>query len=130
MTNRFLILVVFLAFAKAVTAQSTEQFPKVATLDVSLMHGTILQHNPDISHLITDHPKGVLLSYNRKTFGEEEWESRYGFPDWGFSAAYQDMKNYNLGEAYSAYAHYNFHFFNRNLQLQSRSRVGLHDKAF
>ncbi|MEP6278237.1 MAG: acyloxyacyl hydrolase, partial [Nonlabens ulvanivorans] len=103
MMKRYIIVFVFLAFAKAVTAQSTSQFPKIATLDVSYMNGTILEHNPDICHLITDHPTGILLSYNRKTFGEEEWQSRFGFPDWGFSAAYQDMKTYELGEAYSAY---------------------------
>jgi len=130
MTNRFILLVVFLAFAKAATAQTQEQAPKIATLDVSLMHGTILQHNQDISHLITDHPKAVLISYNRKTFGEEEWESRYGFPDWGFSGAYQDMKNYNLGEAYSVYAHYNFHFFNRNLQFRIGQGLAYMTKPF
>jgi hypothetical protein len=130
MTNRFLILVVFFAFAKAATAQSPEQAPNIATLDVSFMHGTILQHNPDISHLITEHPKAVLLSYNRKTFGEEEWESRYGFPDWGFSGAYQDMKNYHLGEAYSAYAHYNFHFFNRNVQFRVGQGLAYMTKPF
>lgn len=107
-----------LAFAKATTAQTSEPVPNISTLDVSYMYGSILEHNPDIAHLITDHPTGLLFSYNRKTFGEEEWESRFGFPDWGFSAAYQDMKNYYLGEAYSAYAHYNFHFLNRNLQFR------------
>jgi hypothetical protein len=130
MTQRFLIFVVFFAFAKAVTAQSPEQAPDISTIDVSLMHGTILQHNPDISHLITEHPKAVLLSYNRKTFGEEEWESRYGFPDWGFSGAYQDMKNYHLGEAYSAYAHYNFHFFNRNMQFRVGQGLAYMTKPF
>ena len=130
MMNRLIILVVFIAFAKAMTAQSTEQSPNIATLDVSLMHGTILQHNPDISHLITDHPTGILLSYNRKTFGENEWESRYGFPDWGFSGAYQDLKNFHLGEAYSAYAHYNFHFFNRNLQFRIGQGLAYMTKPF
>lgn len=119
-----------LAFAKAVTAQTTEAFPKVATLDASFLYGSILEHNPDIAHLITDHPTGILLSYNRKTFGEEEWQSRFGFPDWGFSAAYQDMKTYELGEAYSAYAHYNFHFFNRNFQLRIGQGLAYVTKPF
>ncbi len=80
-------MLVFYAFAKAGLAQSSSTTtdslrPKVATLDVSYLYGSILLHNPDISHLITHHPKGILLSYNRKTYGEEEWQSRYGFPDW------------------------------------------------
>ncbi len=117
---RFAVImgVVFFAFAEALLAQTASNKFKNATLDVSLMQGSILQHNPDISHLITGHPTAILLSYNRKTYGEQEWQSRYGFPDWGFSAAYQDMKNPFLGEAFSAYAHYNFYFFNRNMQLR------------
>jgi hypothetical protein len=126
----FFMSVVVLAFAKAATAQSIESVPKVATLDGSYLYGSILQHNPDIAHLITDHPTGVLLSYNRKTYGEQEWESRYGFPDWGFSAAYQDMKNYNLGEAYSAYAHYNFYFFKRNMQFRIGQGLAYMTKPF
>lgn len=115
---------------RAIKVQSQKEFPKISTLDVSYMYGTILQHNPDISHLITDHPTGILLSYNRKTFGEKEWQSRFGFPDWGFSAAYQDLKNFHLGEAYSAYAHYNFHFFNRNLQLRVGQGLAYMTKPF
>ncbi len=129
MINRAIAFVLVVFMVQAVAAQKVDA-PKTATLDVTLMQGTILQHNPDISHLITDHPTGILISYNRKTFGEKEWQSRYGFPDWGFSGAYQDMKNFNLGEAYSAYAHYNFHFFNRSLQLRVGQGLAYMTKPF
>lgn len=92
--------------------------PKLFSLDVNTFYGTILQHNPDISHLITDHPSGLILSYNRKTFGFKEWESRYNYPDWGMSFVYQDMKNQYLGENYSVYAHYNFYFLKRHLTFR------------
>ncbi len=121
---------VVLAFAKAAIAQDTREASSVFTIDASLMHGTILEHNPDIAHLITDHPKGVLLSYNQKTFGEEEWQARYGYPDWGVSVAYQDMKNFFLGEAYSAYAHFNFYFLERNLQFRVGQGLGYMTKPF
>jgi len=104
--------------AKTESQESQNKAPNIFTIDASLMGGSILQHNPDIAHLITDHPTGVLLSYNQRTFGSKEWESRYGFPDWGVTAAYQDMKNIYLGEAYSAYAHFNFYFLKRNLQFR------------
>ncbi|WP_124979473.1 acyloxyacyl hydrolase [Nonlabens xiamenensis] len=123
-------LLLCFAFAKALIAQGQESPPRVATLDVSLMHGTILEHNPDIAHLITHHPTAVLLSYNRKTFGEQEWESRYGFPDWGISGAYQDMKNSDLGKAYSLYAHYNFHFFDRMFQFRIGQGLAYTTKPF
>ncbi len=85
---------------------------------MSQFYGSILLHNPDISHLIANHPGGVILGFNRKRFGDETWESDYGYPDTGFSFIYQDMNNPTLGEHFGLYAHYNFYFFKRNLQLR------------
>ncbi|MGJ8591984.1 MAG: acyloxyacyl hydrolase [Aquaticitalea sp.] len=86
--------------------------------DANYFYGTILEHNPDIAHLITDHPSGLILSVNKKTYGFKDWESRYNYPDWGFSYIYQDMKNEYLGENHSLYAHYNFYFLKRNLMFR------------
>ena len=97
---------------------SQDKKDNIFTLDANLFYGTILEHNPDIAHLITDHPTGLILSYNKKTYGFKDWESRFNYPDWGFSFVYQDMKNYNLGENYSLYAHYNFYFLKRNINLR------------
>ncbi len=111
----------YFAFAKACFSQqallnsSSSNLPSY-TIDLSYTYGTILEHNPDISHLITGHPEGALLRYNRKTYGDKEWESLYGFPDWGFTFSYQDLKNQSLGDAYGVYGHYNFYAFNRKLQ--------------
>ena len=90
----------------------SQEDPELFTIDTNYFYGTILEHNPDISHLITDHPTGLILSFNKKTFGFKEWESRYSYPDWGFSYIYQNMKNEHLGENHSLYAHYNFYFLN------------------
>lgn len=92
--------------------------PKLFSLDVNTFYGTILEHNPDISHLITDHPTGMILAYNRKTYGFKPWESRYNYPDWGFSFVYQDMKNENLGDNYGLHAHYNFYFLKRQVMFR------------
>src|SRR5690606_194090 len=88
------------------------------SLEVNQFYGSILKHNPDISHLITDHPNGIILSYNKKSYGFEDWESRYNYPDVGYTFIYQDMRNEHLGENYSLYAHYNFYFLNRNLMFR------------
>lgn len=92
--------------------------PDVFTLDGTYFYGAVLEHNPSIAHLITDHPTGLMLSYNKKTYGFKPWESRYNYPDWGFSFIYQDLKNVYLGDNYGFYAHYNFYFFNRNLNFK------------
>ena len=96
----------------------SQENKNISTFDANFFYGSILEHNPDIAHLITDHPTGFILSYNRKTFGFKSWESRYNYPDWGFSLIHQDMKNQYLGENYSAYAHLNFYFFKRNLMFR------------
>lgn len=58
------------------------------------------------------------MGVNRKTYGDSEWESLFGYPDTGFSFVYQNMNNATLGEHYGLYAHYNFYFFKRNLQFR------------
>ena len=86
-------------------------------LKAEYFYGSIIEHNPDISHLITGHPRGVILSYNRKPYGFNEWEGRYNYPDWGFTYIYQDMDNPFLGSNHSLYGHFNFYFWNRNLSI-------------
>ncbi len=88
------------------------------TLDASTYYGSIVLHNPDISHLITQHPSGAILAWNRKTFGEEAWEEAYNYPDLGYSFVYQHFHNSTLGENFGLYAHYNFYFLKRQLQLR------------
>ncbi|MDT0605542.1 acyloxyacyl hydrolase [Croceitalea rosinachiae] len=87
-------------------------------LDLSQFNGSILLHNPDISHLISEHPAGFILGFNRKRYGHEKWEADYGYPDTGFTFAYQDMKSPTLGQHFGLYAHYNFYFLKRNLQFR------------
>lgn len=113
--NRFLTCL-FLLFS--ICAFSQEGKTSVSTFDVNYFHGNIALHNDDILHLITGHPEGVILSWNKKTFGFKDWEQRYNYPDYGLSFAYQDMKNEYLGHNFSVYGHFNFYFLKRNLMLR------------
>jgi hypothetical protein len=87
-------------------------------LDANEFYGSILLHNPDISHLISHHAGGIIVGYNRKTYGHKEWEELYNYPDVGFSFVYQDMNNTTLGRNFGLYAHYNFYFLKRYLQFR------------
>jgi hypothetical protein len=98
-------------------SQSGED-PRKYTLDANAYYGSIILHNPDISHLINEHPSGVILSVNRKTFGYQDWEAAYNYPDIGYSFVYQHFNNPVLGENFGLYAHYNFYFFKRNMQFR------------
>jgi hypothetical protein len=110
----------FLYLLLSVTFCFSQETPELRkyTLDANQFYGSVILHNPDISHLINAHPGGFILGYNRKTYGSESWEELYNYPDVGYSFIYQDMNNEILGKNYSLYAHYNFYFFKRNLQLR------------
>ena len=110
--------VLFCFFFTVMVGFSQDKKEKKYTLDASPFYGSIILHNPDISHLITEHPSGVILGFNRKTFGNEEWEQWYNYPDLGVSFIYQDMVNPTLGKNIGLYAHFNFYFLKRNLQLR------------
>ena len=84
--NKLLTCILVVLSTISFAQQDSKQF----SLDANFFYGTILEHNPDISHLITGHPNGMILSYNRKTYGHKAWESRYNYPDWGFSFVYQN----------------------------------------
>ncbi|AVR45495.1 deacylase [Christiangramia fulva] len=94
------------------------EIPKFHSLDANFYYGSIVEHNPDISHLITGHPTGFILTYNRKTYGFEKWERRYNYPDFGFSFIYQDLKNQYLGENMGLYAHMSFYALKRKFMFR------------
>lgn len=92
---------------------SGQEDKQMYSLDVNNFYGTILKHNPDISHLITGHPTGVIFSFQYKTFGEKDWQRLYNAPDYGFTFIYQDLDNTYLGQNAGLYAHFNFYFLKR-----------------
>ncbi len=89
-----------------------------SSFDVNYFKGNIALHNNDILHLIDGHPEGFILSWNKKTYGFNDWEQRFNYPDYGVSFAYQNLKNDVLGNVTSVYAHYNFYFLKRNLMFR------------
>ncbi len=88
------------------------------TIDLNQYYGSVLLHNTDISHLISDHPAGLIFSFNRKTYGDEEWQEEYNYPDVGGSFVYQNMNNSTLGHNLGLYAHYNFYLLKRFMQFR------------
>jgi len=99
-------------------------------LDLNYFRGNIALHNNDILHLIQGHPEGYILSWNKKTYGFNNWEQRYNFPDYGVTYVYQNMKNDVLGSVSSLYAHYNFYFFNRNLMFRIGQGLAYAEEAY
>ncbi|MCK0108613.1 acyloxyacyl hydrolase [Flavobacteriaceae bacterium S0825] len=110
----FLLFVGFSIFSFS-QEKNTSTF---SSIDVNYFKGNIALHNDGILHLITGHPEGVIISWNKKTFGFNTWEQRYNYPDYGVSFSYQNLKNEVLGNNYALYGHYNFYFLNRNLMVR------------
>ncbi|MFV0305127.1 MAG: acyloxyacyl hydrolase [Moheibacter sp.] len=96
----------------------TQEKQKQYSVDANYYYGSILPHSKKIQHLITDHPEGVFISVNRKTFGDKEWESRLNYPDYGVTLHYQNNKNETLGDLYGVFGHLSFYFLKRNLSLR------------
>jgi len=123
---KYTFLVAFLCFVSVYSQEEVKPY----SFDLNYTYGTILEHNKDISHLITGHPTGFILSYNRRTYGFNDWEARYNYPDYGFSFVSQDQKNPFLGENYGLYGHFNFYALNRHLMVRIAQGVAFTTKPF
>lgn len=117
--------VTFLLFLAFLFSFSQENEKNATYIDAQVFRGNIYKHTNDISHLITGHPDGFMVSYNWKTHGKKEWQQVYNYPDYGVSFHYLDFKNNFLGYNFAIGAHYNFYFFNRNLMLRISQGIGV-----
>lgn len=109
---------IFYCFCIFLSAEVLSQEKDQYSLQASYFYGNISEHSPDLAPLITGHPEGIILSLNRKTFGFNDWEARFNYPDVGFTFTYQDLKNKYLGENYGIYGHFTFYFLKRLLAVK------------
>ncbi len=113
-----LLIVAFFTILNSNAQQiSEEKAPSFYSIQLDYYYGNILEHNPDLSHLILGHPTGFLASFNRKTYGVKNWERFFNYPDVGITFGYQDPHNPLLGKQLSLNGHFTFYFLKRNLQL-------------
>ncbi|HEX8563560.1 MAG TPA: acyloxyacyl hydrolase [Flavobacterium sp.] len=119
MAKRYLLI---LLFSAALFAQEKRE---TMSVEADFFRGNIYKHSKYIGHLITGHPDGFLLSFNRQTYGEKEWQQAYNYPDYGFSLQYQDFKNQYLGENFAVGVHYNFYFLKRHLVFRISQGIGV-----
>ncbi len=111
------VFLLILCFTRICFGQNDEQRTNYS-FDASAFYGSIILHNADISHLITEHPVGLILGFNRKTYGSEDWQQGYNYPDLGASFVFQRSNNPTLGDNLGVYGHFNFYFLKRNVQLR------------
>lgn len=91
---------------------------------INSLSGYILDHSPNIIQLIQGPTQGFMASWERQTYGENEWEEAYNYPSYGASIIKQNMGSTELGSVYSLHADYRFFFFKRKLSLQIGTGLG------
>lgn len=100
------------------------------TLDATYFSGNIVRHNKDISHLITHHPEGLILSYSRQTTEEDGWAKAYNYPALGTSLLINSFKNKFIGFNVGVFGHYNFYFLNRKIVFRIAQGFALTEKKY
>jgi len=106
----------------------SQDFKDTNAFDANYFTGNIMAHSPDLHHLITGHPEGVMLAFSKQTHGSEEWHKVYNYPDYGVYFLHQDFKNQYLGQNFAIGLHYNFYFLKRNLQFRVSQGIAMTTK--
>jgi len=118
MKKHLLILMLFCSFLTFGQQKSTY-------IQADYIYGNIIAHNPDATAFLQGHPTGFILSYNKRSFGEEKWQEHFNYPDFGYSIGYYDYHSEILGKLYAIYGHYNFYLLNHQYKNQLVLRAGI-----
>ena len=85
-------LLIFLLAGNITFAQEDET-NYTYSAGAEVFSGFIVKHHNVMGHLITDHPTGFRLKFNRESYGYKAWEQRYNYPTFSTSLSYYDLKN-------------------------------------
>ncbi|MFA0962856.1 acyloxyacyl hydrolase [Roseivirga sp. BDSF3-8] len=122
------ILLFLFVFSKVEGRQHQESKPKdtirhTHSLDIQPFYGFIMQHAPSVAHLVDSHPRGLQLDFRQHTYGYNDWEAIYNYPDAGLSLTYFDYQNEELGKSVGLLGFYDVYFL-RKSDHTLRWRVG------
>ena len=109
-------LLSFVISVKSVIAQDSPLYNH--SISAEVIKGFTYKQTQEIGHLIIDQPVGIVISYDKHTYGAKSWQSRYNFLDVGYSLYYLDYKNPTIGKTIAVMPHYNF-YFNKNHEQRS-----------
>ena len=120
-------LLIFLSFSTFLWSQKSAE---TTAVEVNYFTGNVMQHAPDLAHLVTGHPEAVMVMLSKKTYGTEEWQRAYNYPDYGVYLLYQDFKNPYLAHNFAIGGHYNFYFLNRSLTFNVAQGIAYVTKPY
>jgi hypothetical protein len=99
------------------------QEKKHSYFDTDCFYGMALEHDKSLETAIQGNPYGKIFGYSIKNTSNANWLKYYNYPEFGFSALYQNTNSSILGEMYGLYTHYNFYLNNRNAKNKFQFRV-------
>ncbi len=114
--KRIFILLFF--FCLSVTSVFSQKQNSKYSIDVNYARGYIFLHHQKIIYLNRNDPQNIIISWNKHTFGEKEWERAFNNPSYGLSFGYQDFRNEHLGKAYGLFLNYTTYLYKKKLALQ------------
>lgn len=89
-------------------------------------YGFLISHHGTMRYLVRGHIYGGELTFMKPTWGEEQWQRVYHYPEWGFSAIYYDLANPQvLGNLAGGFGFYNFPIPWRKKPMRINGRAGL-----
>jgi len=96
---------------------------KNAFIEMNSFYGIAIEHDKSLDTAIQGNPFGFMVSYNVISNQKTEFTQLYNYPDFGFSALYENTNSSILGQMYGLYSHYNFYLNNRNSKHKLSLRV-------
>jgi hypothetical protein len=72
-------------------------------------YGFLIAHHSTMQYLVKGHIGGFELTWSKPTFGEQEWQRVYNFPEWGVSYLHMELANPEvLGNLHGVFGYFNF----------------------
>ena len=119
-----MLLVTFGSICNAAQPQSQRSFPswRIAS---SIHTGFLIHHHNNMYVLSERRPYAAELLLTKRTYGDKDWHSFFGYPEYGVSLMMFDFGSPTyLGKAYGMYPFMNFFLSNIDKRLNIAVKVG------
>jgi len=106
--KKFFLILIFFVFCLNANSQTKNNF----AIRAEYMYGNILKHTTHLQNLVKDPTKGVEISVEWQTMGEQNWHQYIGYPRIGLGLVSLNLGNPEmLGNLYAAYPYLSFRLF-------------------
>ena len=88
-------------------------------------YGIVVPHHTSMAYLIEDFSQGFELTYGKSTYGKDNWEKYFNYPEIGFGFYYGTFGNKDIyGDGYALFPYVNFNIY-RTHRFDAHYKVSL-----